>query len=680
MMRQICAFALLFFVASQAGAQQPVPPRFDPLAKNERFRLLRVHGLPEVLVTFWGPLSGLTSDGKFALFTEDLSTRTDEKTQLRTRLLLYDLIAKTWPREFEIEGKDVTALDMSADCGRVLVAQQVFVGKANAKRDTEKYTTKDFRAYLSLWDLKEGKEVYTIPTEESYISCVALGPDGITALAGSGEAVKRWNLQNGKKIGVFKAPKREVTALKYLPKGERFLAGYTQDCGETLWNINNQKGEPLHKEPLGGNRWVHQLAVSSDGKRYVVGEIKLDPFFLPPLRLVDVPTRKKIGEHKGLLTTLTGLAIAEDGKSVFSVWNESHEPRESPAVRLMAWDGEANKVLWSHPVSYRGRPPMLVKGDKLLVGGGPNLFEVWSIKDGKKLQSWGGHRSPVHAIAVLPNGDILSGGNEGQVMTWRKGEIVNKLDAHVGSISALVIDAERKQWLSAGADKTIKVWAIDKDKPTHVLKGHSGPITSLAIAPKGNWAASASGDRSVRTWDLATGKEIATLPGHTDGVNAVAITHDGAWIASASDDATIRLWPVKAGKLDPDREVITLDDHKKAVTSLAFSPDGTLLSGSKDQTLILWDWPKGKVTRTISGHKNWVTSLLFTDDRKVLTTSDDLSMCWWNIDTGKELGRVDFGVVGDCPRCLARLGNARVLVGSSSWLIYEMQMLPAKTK
>jgi WD40 repeat protein len=214
------------------------------------------------------------------------------------------------------------------------------------------------------------------------------------------------------------------------------------------------------------------------------------------------------------------------------------------------------------------------------------------------------------------------------------------------------------------------------------LKGHSGPVTSLSFSGNGRWACSGSGDRGVKTWDLATGKEIATLSGHSEGVNAVAISPDDRWLASASDDATIRLWPVKDGKLDLDREIITLEDHKKAVTCLAFAADGkTLVSGSQDQTLRVWDWAKEKVVRTIAGHKNWITSLLFVDANTFLSTSDDLSVCWWELDSGKEIGRVDFGSVGDCPRCLARIGPDRLLVGTSSWLIYEFQMLPpAKSK
>ncbi|MBI1830757.1 MAG: hypothetical protein HYR84_04820, partial [Planctomycetes bacterium] len=184
---------------------------------------------------------------------------------------------------------------------------------------------------------------------------------------------------------------------------------------------------------------------------------------------------------------------------------------------------------------------------------------------------------------------------------------------------------------------------------------------------------------SVKTWFMPTGAEIATLTGHSEGGNAVAISPDGRWIASGSDDATIRVWPVKDGKPDADRDTLVLEGHKKAVTCLAFTADGkALLSGSQDNSLKLWNWDKEKAVRTMPVHKNWITSITLLDDGTALTTSDDLTICLWDIATGNELGRIDFGAVGDCPRCATRLGADRILVGTSSWLIYEFQILKSK--
>ena len=672
---------VLSLVAGSHGLAQekpsPIPPRFNALAKNDRFRLVRVLGMPELPAN--SP-SSFSADGKYALFAEDFTSGAEKKP--RSRLLLFDLKAKTWPREFDIVGKSVAALSLSSDGSKVLLGGSTIMAPC-----------------LYLFDLKTGKANKTIMTNEFDFYALALAPDGVTALVSGvvpqkffGDVrpfetnLKQWNIKDGNEIAIYNEGYIPAVALAYLPDGKRFLAGYHAaakapgvlrwDLGKPNGNLDKPKSFP-YKNAAGA--W--HLAVSRDGKRFAAGD------FLSTVSLWETDTGKEINtlraEKKAVEQDIIAVAIADDGKTVLSVWSKRDPaPDDFACARLVAWDGEANKTLWSHSVSYRGRPPILVQGDRLLVGGGPNLFETWSIKDGKRLQSWGGHKSVVNAVAVLPYGDVLSAGQEGELMAWSKGQFASKRPAHAGAINVLVLSADEKQMLSGGGDKTIKLWATDADKPIHVFKGHSGPVTSLAFGNKEKWATSGSSDRSVKTWDLATGKEIATFTGHSEGVTGVAISPDGSWLASASDDATIRLWPVKAGRLDPDREAILLDDHKKAVTCLAFSPDGkTLLSGSQDKTLIVWDWRKGKATRTIPGHKNWITSLLFIDANTAVSTSDDLTLCWWDLNSGKEIGRVDFGAVGDCPRCLAHAGPDRLLVGSSSWLIYELQMLPtAKTK
>src|SRR5271166_3973849 len=94
------AIVISLLLTCATYAQEKLPPRFDPLAKNDRFRIVRVLGMPELQPSL-GQTSAISADGKWAIYAEDLSSGDDEKPKLRTRLLLYDLQAKTWPREFE---------------------------------------------------------------------------------------------------------------------------------------------------------------------------------------------------------------------------------------------------------------------------------------------------------------------------------------------------------------------------------------------------------------------------------------------------------------------------------------------------------------------------------------------------------------------------------------------------
>jgi WD40 repeat protein len=670
-MRHVVIAFLVACIGAKEGFAQPtdaIPPRFQALAKNERFKLTRILGTPE-LHPASGPTTAFSADGKRAVYVEDLTTGADDKPAFRSRIIVLDVQAKMWPREIDIGGKSVTALDLSADGKTAFVAGLTFSFSDKAKKpDT----------FLSVWDLDKGKELRALPATENAIVHVALAPDGQTGLSANLESLHLWDLKTGKVIKTYsEKDKANATCVAYLPGGKRFLAGYRG--GEVrLFDIDKEKHlRSFHGK--GEHEFVWHLAVAADGKRFASADFKSS------VTLWETDTGKEIGtfrlEKPTIEEIITGLAIGTDGKTVYLTWGKANpEADDFACAKVYAWDAPANKVLWSSIAGYRGRVPMLVRGEALQIGGGPNNLDLWDIKKGVLVESWGGHKGPVNAIAVMNNGDIKSAGVEGILMTWRNSLEPDRQVEHKGAITALAVSKDRQQWLTAGADLMLRHGPLDAKKRPDFPKAHAGPITSLAFSGNGIWAVSSSGDRTARTWDLDARKELASFAGHSEGVNAVAISPNDRWLASGSDDASIRVWPVKDGKPDPDREVIVLEDHKKAVTCLAFSGDGkTLYSGSQDQTVKAWDWAKGKCVRTLTGHKNWITSITLVDDKTALTTSDDLTVCLWDLPSGKELGRIDFGAVGDCPRCLTRLGD-RIFVGTSSWMIYEFQMLPGKSK
>jgi WD40 repeat protein len=535
--------------------------------------------------------------------------------------------------------------------------------------------------FVALWDLSTGKEIKALPPKDAdFAHALALSPDASMAVLGSGTRLAQWNLTTGQVTDLTKLDKKaaNVASLIFVPGSKQLLTNSGR--GIQLWDVDKprivrtyaEKGETLH----------YVAAVAPGGTRFVTVHD------WNSLTLWDTQTGKPMQQtnvkQEVSLEGIAGVHFSDDGKTVLaSILQPAHFPQPSiPAiVRIIAWDTESNKVRWSKSTYYAGAAPMRVQKDKLVVGGGPNYLDVLSIKDGKLLERHGAHKGPVHAIGMSKDGDLISAGSEGAMITWRDGNQVSREMPHSGSVTALAFNKDRTRWLSAGNDLVVRSWPPDASRTATFKKTHTGPITSLAIASAGNWAASGSGDRTVRTWFVPTGEVIAVFEGHSESVNAVAISPDGRWLASGSDDATIKLWPVKDGKLDADRESIVLEKHTKPVTCLMFTPDGKrLLSGSQDQRLMVWNWQKGSMDFMINGHKNWITSIAMLDEQTVLTASDDLTIAAWNLADGMELGRLDFGKVGDCPRCLAPSGPDRFVVGTSSWLIYEFQLTLGKTK
>jgi WD40 repeat protein len=533
---------------------------------------------------------------------------------------------------------------------------------------------------VSWWDLQNAKELRVLLTDERVIVSVALAPDEMSALTNAFESVKRWDLKTGKPTATYvDKAKGGIINVAFLPTGKQFLSA-SEDGVVRLWSRGQDQPGQTYKRK-GDQQITWHVAPSMDGKRFVAAD------FQASLTVWDTYAAKEIAALRPEKVTIEeatlAATISDDGKTVLAVWGKANPaPDDFACAKLIAWDVDKNKIRWSSIVPYRGRVPLRVQGDRLLVGGGPNPFDVWHIPDGKHMQTWAEHKGAVTALGVRADGNLLSVGPEPRVFVWSKRGLEDKLPPHVGAVTAMTVSKDRQSMLSAGANGGIRHTPPNNGRSIAIASGHKGPITSLAYSTSGKWACSGSGDRSIKTWSVKDGSEIATITGHSEGVNAVAVSPDDRWIASASDDATVRLFPIKDGKPDPDRDVVVLEKHKKAVTCLAFSPDGNrLISGSQDQTLIAWNWKKESMDFIMPGHKNWITSILFLDGKTMLSTSDDLTLCAWDLTTGKEVGRIDFGVVGDCPRCLAQLGPDRFAVGTSSWLIYEFQLLPeGKTK
>jgi WD40 repeat protein len=190
------------------------------------------------------------------------------------------------------------------------------------------------------------------------------------------------------------------------------------------------------------------------------------------------------------------------------------------------------------------------------------------------------------------------------------------IPAHTGHVTSVLFSPDGKTLVSAGMDKTVKVWAVPQWKLLRSFEAHEKSVNALAFSPDGTLLATGSTDTTVRLWAFSSGEPLSTLKGHRRTVAGLAASSDGRLLASASYDATVRLWSLPSGEA-----LSTLEGHPKNVTAVAFSPDGaTLASSGLDSAILLWSLPSGELMHRIEGHEVAVGSLAFSPDGRFLAS------------------------------------------------------------
>ena len=185
------------------------------------------------------------------------------------------------------------------------------------------------------------------------------------------------------------------------------------------------------------------------------------------------------------------------------------------------------------------------------------------------------HDGAVNAVAPLPDGRFLTGGEDGRVVIWGGAEPkpVRIFEDHHGSVVGLAVSPDGANIASASWDGTVRVRPVAGGE-ARILEGHRGNVNAVAFLPDGRLV-SVGYDATLRIWPATAGPPIiVTLPAP---LNAVAAAGDGE-IVTAGADGIVRFLK-SDGTLRAE-----MDTHQASpITSLALSPDGAADRGGNDQ-------------------------------------------------------------------------------------------------
>jgi cytochrome c len=278
------------------------------------------------------------------------------------------------------------------------------------------------------------------------VRALAISVDGKSVLSGSFDtSAIRWSLATEAAEQVLRFHSGAVNAVTFLPDGRMATAG--ADARIAIWTTGRQQPDEIfdgHRAPIAG------LAASPDGS--TLASVSWDS----TLRLWPLHSgAKRVLE--GHTQNVNGVAFTPDGKSLVSV----------------AYD--LTLRIWPLPDG----PPEVVRLP-----------------------------SPLNAVAVAADGEIVTGGADGWVRLLTVGaKQTGEVQAGPAPIVALAVSPDGALIAAAGIGGAVTI--IDR-KARSVLRNLAGraPVWSVAFLPDNATLLTGGADGKIRRWNALTGDQI----------------------------------------------------------------------------------------------------------------------------------------------------------------------------
>jgi cytochrome c len=281
------------------------------------------------------------------------------------------------------------------------------------------------------------------------VRAIAISSDGNSVLSGSFDtAAIRWSLKTESAEQVLRFHSDAVNAVAFLKDGRMVTAG--ADAKVAIWTPGRQQPDQVFE---GHGAPIASLAVSPDGARLASAS------WDHTVRIWSLGDGAQ-QVLEGHAQNVNGVAFTPDGLSLVSVGYDRD---------LRIWP---------------------------LVGGTPNVITLGS---------------PLNAVAVAPDGEIVTGGADGKLrFLMSEGQESGEVQAGQTPIVALAISPDGASVAAAGIGGVVAVIDRKARSIARTLVDPGSPVWSVAFLPDNATLLTGGTDGKIRRWSALTGAPIGS--------------------------------------------------------------------------------------------------------------------------------------------------------------------------
>lgn len=209
----------------------------------------------------------------------------------------------------------------------------------------------------------------------------------------------------------------------------------------------------------------------------------------------------------------------------------------------------------------------LDSGHGLIVSGSwDKTARVW--KDGALLYELKGHEQAVWAVLVLSKSLILTGSADKTIKLWENGKLKRTYQGHSDAVRGLAKLSD-SSFVSCSNDTSVRIWDLENEtQALEELYGHNSFVYSVTVDPSTGDIISAGEDRTFRVWRHGDAIQVVTLP--YVSAWSVSVNPDNGDIAVGGSDYLVRIFTRSEERYAPEEDRIAFAE---AVSSSGIGKD-----------------------------------------------------------------------------------------------------------